>query len=90
MLRTLTAARAACATGRYTVADQFSSDYTYVFNVCANTATVPGAGYGGHGDACNRTTNNQAAPGFQVSRIGNNCHALGAMTSTPVWGLIGG
>lgn len=71
------------------MANQFSSTYAYVFNVCANTAAVPGAGYGGHGNACNVSTNNQVAPGFQVSNYGNICHALGSAASTPEWALIG-
>lgn len=75
-------------------------NYTYVFNVCGNTADFPRAGP--DGSSCKSTTGTEPgprevmhdpAPAFQIANWGNQvCYRLGNNGSSPAnveWSLLG-
>lgn len=67
--------------------NDWSTNYTYTFNVCQNTPTIPRTNFG-NGLACVNTTGsngqeiiNQPSPAYQIYNEGNLCHRLGDTAS---------
>lgn len=78
--------------GSYSVKDVNVAihNYTYMFNICADTAEIPQTGRAPY-DACEETfgyggdKKTGPAPAFQVSNLGNYCHRLGDNPNSVEW-----